>query len=182
MEDFFNEISAIVPPKYSATITLCLVLSQMLGRALHSIRNGGGLRSMLGSIWFGTNIPQPRPPADSQASPRAPLVSFLVLAIGAQLLAGCATDPRAKAFQSLDSIRIVVDRAEKVYGRQCALGKIPPADQAKIDSRILQFHAAYLFAVDAASADYATLASPDLTRLAESLVQLIYTFAPEPAP
>ena len=89
---------------------------------------------------------------------------------------------RAKAYQSLDSIRIVVDRAEKVYGRQCQLGKVSAADQAKVDERIVQFHAAFLFAVDAASADYSTPASPDLTRLAESLVALIYTFAPEPAP
>lgn len=120
-----------------------------------------------------------RPP--TRLSPGA-LAVFLVAVLSALPFVGCQSPPPAVAYRSLDAIRVVVDRAENVYGRECAAGRVTAADQKTIDQRIVEFHAAFLVAARAARSDYSTPASSDLDRLADSLVKLIYTFAKEPAP
>lgn len=144
MEEFFNSISSIVPPKYSATITLCLVLSQVLGRALHSLRNGGGLRSILGSIWFGTNTPKNLTTPDSasnRAGPRAPLVLLLGLAIGAQFFTGCGTP----AFKVAGTLVVTADHASDAWLDYWATArKLPGANLAELDRQDSEVKRAYI--------------------------------------
>lgn len=100
---------------------------------------------------------------------------------GLMAFAGC-TNPRAPAFYALSDVKTVVDKAERHYGREVALGRVSESKQKDVDEKIVKFHAAFKSAVIAARADYTTPASPDLQRLADSLVSLIYTFASEPSP
>lgn len=183
MNEILEPLAPVVPPKYAGMLALLLVLSQVIGRIYQAIRLGGGLRSIVRSVWLGTNTP-----TEKQVTERDdPKQKRLFAVVGATALAvfsfGCAGVPReAVAFRSLETIQTVVDRAEKIYGRECALGHIAEKDQSYVDHRIEEFHAAFLLAVDIASADFSMPASPDLDRLAESLVSLIETFAKEPAP
>lgn len=55
MDDIFNTLNGIIPPKYLAPLTALFVISQVLGRMLQAIRAGGGLRSIILGVWFGTN-------------------------------------------------------------------------------------------------------------------------------
>jgi uncharacterized lipoprotein YmbA len=121
----------------------------------------------------------------TRADVPAVVLSLLLnlLAVGvALLLAGCGGHPRAVAFKSLDTLRISVDRAERLYGDAVAAGQISEARQVKIDEKISEFHAAYLVAVRAARFDYNTPAGADLDKLAGALIDLIYAYAKEPAP
>lgn len=185
MEDFFNSISGLVPPKYSATITLCLVLSQVLGRALHSLRNGGGLRSMLASIWFGTNTPKsPAPDADSsQANPRVPLV--LLLAIGTQLFIGCGTP----AFKTAGTIVVTADHASDAWLDYWATArKLPGADLAELDRKdadVKRAYVAYQAAMETVYWSRKTGTAADLEaasvaagRAGQAVVNLVLQFLP----
>jgi hypothetical protein len=55
MEEIVNQLTGIIPPKYLSLLTALFVASQVLGRILQAIRLGGGLRSIVLGIWFGTN-------------------------------------------------------------------------------------------------------------------------------
>lgn len=54
MDETLNAINGIIPPKYQFLIGLSLIL----GRVIQAIRNGGGLKSIVASIWLGTNTPK----------------------------------------------------------------------------------------------------------------------------
>jgi len=58
MNEIINQLTAIVPPKYAALLTTLFVASQVLGRIVQAVRTGGGLKSILSSIWLGTNKPK----------------------------------------------------------------------------------------------------------------------------
>lgn len=58
MDDTLTKILNIIPPKWHATVLLLLALSPYLGRAYHAVTNGGGIRGIWSSIWFGTNTPK----------------------------------------------------------------------------------------------------------------------------
>jgi len=51
MEDLLN----LIPEKQRGTVLFALAVSPYVTRAFHAIRNGGGLRGIINSIWFGTN-------------------------------------------------------------------------------------------------------------------------------
>lgn len=55
MEEIVNQLNGVIPPKYLSLLTALFVGSQVVGRMLHAIRNGGGLRAILMGVWFGTN-------------------------------------------------------------------------------------------------------------------------------
>ena len=42
-----------LPSKWQTHITTILVASMILGRVLHAVQNGGGLKTILASIWLG---------------------------------------------------------------------------------------------------------------------------------
>ena len=56
MDDIVNQVNAVVPPKYQFLIGLSLIV----GRIIQAIRNGGGLKSIVASVWLGTNTPKPK--------------------------------------------------------------------------------------------------------------------------
>jgi hypothetical protein len=58
MDELINNLNSIVPPKYQALIGASLIA----GRIIQAIRNGGGLKGILSSIWLGTNTPKPKAP------------------------------------------------------------------------------------------------------------------------
>lgn len=125
----------------------------------------------------------PRPA--TRKTPHALLCLFAFGLAGSALFAGCATNPRAVAWHTLDDLRTVVDAAERAYGDAWAAGRVTAAQEKSTDQAIEQFHAAFAVAVEAARLDYAAPAPPDLQRLADSLVKLIYSFAtpiPPPSP
>lgn len=64
MDDILNSLNSIVPPKYQALIGASLII----GRVIQAIRNGGGLKNILASIWLGTNTPKPK----QEAEPKQP--------------------------------------------------------------------------------------------------------------
>jgi len=50
-----DDIIHIIPEKYRGTALVLLAASPYITRAYHSVRNGGGLKGIINSIWFGTN-------------------------------------------------------------------------------------------------------------------------------
>jgi hypothetical protein len=58
MDDLITQLNGIIPPKYISLLTALFVASQVLGRIIQALRNGGGLKSLLASIWLGTNTPK----------------------------------------------------------------------------------------------------------------------------
>lgn len=107
----------------------------------------------------------------------------IILCVGGSFaLVGCKNQPtsaHAIAYLTLKDTKTLVDGAEKVYGRECALSHVSDADQKKVDEKIVQFHAAFKLAVKAARMDYTTQTPPDLQKLANSLVNVIYAFVPK---
>lgn len=58
MNDLANDLLPFVPEHYRPKVMLALMLSPYVTRALHAVMNGGGLRGIVRSIWFGTNTPK----------------------------------------------------------------------------------------------------------------------------
>ena len=58
MNDIANDLLPFVPEHYRPKVMLAIMLSPYVTRAIHSIVNGGGLRGIVRSIWFGTNTPK----------------------------------------------------------------------------------------------------------------------------
>lgn len=87
----------VIPAKYHGIALTLLALSPIIGRAIQSLRTGGGLKGMISGIWLGTNTPKPGQ-ANDQGSPVAIvdkrqmplLVLLLAIGIGATLVA-CKT-------------------------------------------------------------------------------------------
>lgn len=57
MNEIANELLPFVPEPYRPKVMLALMISPYLTRAYYALRNGGGLRGVGRSIWFGTNTP-----------------------------------------------------------------------------------------------------------------------------
>jgi len=116
MDEILNQITSIIPPKYAALLTTLFVASQVFGRILQAIRTGGGLKSILASVWLGTNAPKPNgetsnvQPAESDVPPfRPPLWIFAALVLPIALTA-CKT-PRLEpggAYAPTNSVGQVV--------------------------------------------------------------------------
>jgi hypothetical protein len=47
-----------LPSEWQAWLAIGIVALQLLGRAYHALRNGGGLVGIWRAIMFGTNTPQ----------------------------------------------------------------------------------------------------------------------------
>ena len=57
-----DDIIQYIPAKWRGTCLVLLAVSPYITRAYHAAVNGGGLRAILSSIWFGTNTPKPKEP------------------------------------------------------------------------------------------------------------------------
>jgi hypothetical protein len=51
-----TELSDLIPEKYRGYALFALAVSPYLTRAYHALANGGGIRGVFRSIWFGTNV------------------------------------------------------------------------------------------------------------------------------
>ena len=117
MDEILNQITSIIPPKYAALLTTLFVASQVLGRILQAIRTGGGLKSILASVWLGTNAPKPNgetsnvQPAESDVPPFRPPVWIIGALLAVTLgTAGCKT-PRLEpggAYSPTNSVGQVI--------------------------------------------------------------------------
>ena len=54
--DTLNQIAASIPPKYQAAGWLLIVI-KYAAELYSTIRNGGGLKRIIMSFWFGENLP-----------------------------------------------------------------------------------------------------------------------------
>lgn len=54
MDDLIN----IIPEKWRGTVLVLIAISPFITRAYHAVVTGGGLRSIISAIWFGTNTPK----------------------------------------------------------------------------------------------------------------------------
>ena len=48
----------LIPEPFRGWVVLAVAVSPYLTRAYHAVTNGGGLREIIGAIWFGTNSPK----------------------------------------------------------------------------------------------------------------------------
>ena len=53
-----DDVIHVIPEKWRGTVLVFIAISPYLGRAYHSVINGGGVRGMFNAIWFGTNTPK----------------------------------------------------------------------------------------------------------------------------
>jgi hypothetical protein len=93
MDDIFNTLNGVIPPKYLAPLTALFVISQVLGRMLQAIRAGGGLRSIILGVWFGTNTKTDKQEAAKDEPTNNKLGLFLIVLICGLFcfgLSGCA--------------------------------------------------------------------------------------------
>ena len=58
MNDISDSLLPFIPEQYRHKVMLALMLSPYATRAYHALRNGGGIRGVACSIWFGTNVPK----------------------------------------------------------------------------------------------------------------------------
>lgn len=156
MDDIANQLSGIIPQKYVSLLTALFVASQVLGRAYQAIRSGGGLRSIIRGIWFGTNTPR-------QADPPGPVVvdkailwllcGFLSfgLMFGAS---GCAlfkdNTPAKNAVNASDAARVTVEAALGAWDSYIATHHPPIKQQIAVKRAWQKYQAAQLVVLDAA--------------------------------
>ena len=95
MQEILEPIANVLPEKYAGQIALLLALSQVLGRAFHALRKGGGLKAMFDSIWLGTNTPRANPPGQKDDPNQTRLFTAL-LCVGLSLAIGCTTVQRSR--------------------------------------------------------------------------------------
>lgn len=154
MDDIINSISSIIPPKYQFLIGLSLIL----GRVIQAIRTGGGLKSILASIWLGTNHPKP-PVANATngttaAGDKSTIVPLLLLgallAGCAPCLTGCKATPAKAAVNASDTSRITVEHALGAWNDYIIQFHPPVSQQAQVRAAWEKYKAAQLVVLDAA--------------------------------
>lgn len=50
-----DDLIKFIPEKHRGTALVLLAASPYITRAYHALKNGGGLKGIINSIWFGTN-------------------------------------------------------------------------------------------------------------------------------
>ena len=150
-----DDIIKIIPDKWRGTFLVLAVISPYITRAYHAIAMGGGLRSMLASIWFGTNTPKPKsnepPVADKLKS------WLLVGLVGFGLMfsaSGCAlfkgNTPAKNAVNISDSARITVEAALGMWDSYIVAHHPPIKQQIAVKQAWQKYQAAQLVVLDAA--------------------------------
>lgn len=148
MDDIVNSISGIIPPKYQFLIGASLIL----GRIIQAIRNGGGLKSIIASVWLGTNTPKVKPPADQGNSIAGPLI--LLLCASLLVLPGCGlfkgNTPAKNAVNVSESARITVEAALGMWDSYIVQHHPPIKQQIAVKQAWQKYQAAQLVVLDAA--------------------------------
>lgn len=100
MNEIFEPLATVVPQKYAGQLALLLVVSQVLGRAFHALRAGGGLKSLFTSVWLGTNTPRANQPGEPQDKKQQRLFVGL-LCVGLCLAATGCVNPSPALLREL---------------------------------------------------------------------------------
>lgn len=149
--DPLNSILSSIPEKLRPYCILAVALLPYVTRAYHALVNGGGIRSIWNSIWFGTNTP----PGQSQqpgARVGPTLFAFAVLA-GALALStpGCSTAP-TNAYKAEAAAQLTVDAAMTAWGDYVAVNHPGVDQETAVKNAFIRYQAAELFAIDATAA------------------------------
>lgn len=67
-----NPLINAVPPQWRSTVLIIVVASPYVSRALYALRNGGGIKGIVTSIWLGTNVPKQLTPPPLEKPPAEP--------------------------------------------------------------------------------------------------------------
>lgn len=148
MDDIVNSISGIIPPKYQFLIGASLIL----GRIIQAIRNGGGLKSIIASVWLGTNTPKVKPPTDQGNSIAGPLTLLLIASLAIMPLGGCVkgTTPAKAIVNISDTSKITADSALRVWDAWIVAHHPPLEQQAAVRKAWKKYKSAQLLVLDAA--------------------------------
>ena len=160
-----DDLIKIIPEKWRGTFLVLAVISPYITRAYHAISTGGGLRSILSSIWFGTNTPKPK--TDDGIADKLTgwliigLVSFgLMFAVS-----GCAlfkgNTPAKNAVNVSDSARITVEAALGMWDSYIVQNHPPIQQQIAVKQAWKKYQAAQLVVLDAALILKEAEANPD---------------------
>lgn len=67
MDDLIIWLVNLLPAKWHISGPVLIGASLFVGRAIHALRNGGGLKGVISSIWYGTNTPKsPEPTQETK--------------------------------------------------------------------------------------------------------------------
>jgi len=56
--EILDQISSVIPAKYSGTIAILLIIAKWIPEAYSSVVNGGGLKRICCAFIFGENLPK----------------------------------------------------------------------------------------------------------------------------
>lgn len=169
MDEILAKITGVIPPQYQKLI----LASMILGRVLQAIRTGGGLKSILASIWLGTNQPKP-PTANATNGTTGVSGSNIVplLLLGAFLagctpcLTGCKSATPAKAAVNVsDTARVTVEHALSAWDDYIVRFHPPVSEQFKVKQAWSKYQSTQLVVLDAAIALKTTGSAGDGAKL-----------------
>jgi hypothetical protein len=137
MEEIVNQLNGIIPQKYLSLLTALFVGSQVLGRIAQSIRSGGGLRSIIRGIWFGTNTVTPKQAAPPEPSIADKITGWLLVGIMTLALSGCGT-----LYTNIVTMKKVGDSISAEYAQLYKAGLISPEQDAKAEAAHAEYREA----------------------------------------
>ena len=175
MDETLNTINNIIPPKYQFLIGLSLIL----GRVIQAIRNGGGLKSIIASVWLGTNTPKAKTPEEPSIADKLPGILLIgVLSFGAMTsFTGCTTPQTREAivFNSFRDAWTVAHSAYQAHCENVVRGKVSAEKEAKVDEAWNKFRLVFKASLAVANQDWSKPAPATLDAAEQQLLILIRT-------
>ncbi len=103
------------------------------------------------------------------------LIAMCLLATPA-MFTGCATNQSREAviFYTFKDVQIIVHRAYDVFAEKVVLGKVSPAEKAKVEDAYVRYQDAYRVAFNLARLNPDSITPADVQRLADEVIKLIY--------
>jgi hypothetical protein len=175
MDETLNTINGIIPPKYQFLIGLSLIL----GRVIQAIRNGGGLKSIIASVWLGTNTPKAKTQEEPGIADKLTgLLLIGVLSFGAMTaVTGCTTPQTREAivFNSFKDAWTVAHAAYQAHCENVVNGKVNKEKEAKVDAEWNKFRLVFKASLSVAHQDWSKPAPATLDAAEQQLLLLIRT-------
>ena len=174
-----DDLIKVIPEKWRGTVLVLAVLSPYITRAYHAVSSGGGLRSMISSIWFGTNTPKPKQDSD-KTPPTVPMILLVaMLSLGCMTtITGCSTVPKTREAIVFNAYRDVWTVAHSAYEAHCenvVQGKVSKEKEAQVDAAWNKFRLIFNAAVRATNQDWTQLPPASLDVAEAELLKLIRT-------
>lgn len=159
----------MIPKEWASYLALVMVVVQVLGRAWHAIKSGGGLVGIKNALLYGTNTPCVAPSAPQPLTPPAPakVVPILLAALaGAMVLTACATSSNRSAYQAAGVVKVTAEAAMEGWAAWARAGKADADEIRAVEKAYRAYALAQNLVVDAGKA---TAGSADKTRLQVAL-------------